>query len=89
MSNYEINKLVSDLNCAEREYDLLQDQHERKKQILLEEARRPITKERAAQVLIELGNLNHQREAEISMMSRKIEDLRGALRKMFDEKKYQ
>jgi hypothetical protein len=83
MSNQEIDKLVSDLNTAEREYDLQEQQFERKKQILLEESRRPITKERASQLLIELGNLNHQRTIENQTMRRKIEEIRASLKQMF------
>jgi hypothetical protein len=89
MSNPEIDKLVSDLNTAEREYDLQEQQYERRKQLLLEESRRPITKERASQLLIELGNLNHQRRMENQTMTRKIEEIRASLKQMFSNVNYQ
>jgi hypothetical protein len=89
MSNPEIDKLVSDLNTAEREYDLQEQEYERRKQILLQESRRPITKERASQLLIELGNLNHQRRMENQIMTRKIEEIRASLKQMFSNANYQ
>jgi hypothetical protein len=86
MSDQEINKLVSDLNSAEREYDILEQDFDRRKQILVSEAKGPISKERAAQLLTEMGNLNYQRTIEMDSKSRKIEEIRVALKQMFQEK---
>jgi hypothetical protein len=77
-------ELISKLNSLEREFDLLEQHFDQRRQILIEESKRPISRERAAQLLNDLGNLNYEQRNQTQIMKRKIEEVRIEIRQMFD-----
>jgi hypothetical protein len=86
MSSEEMNILLSNLNSLEREFELMEQEFAQRKQTLIEETKRPITRERAGQVLIQLGNLNYERASKTEVMKRKIQEIRDKIRQKFDQK---
>jgi hypothetical protein len=86
MSSKDESQLISNLNSLEREFDLQEQQFDQRRQKLIEESKGPISRERAAQVLIEMGNLNYEEGVKQETLKRKIEETRNEIRQMFDNR---
>jgi hypothetical protein len=84
MSSEEMNKLLSSLSSLERELDSYEQKYDQRKRTLIQESKGPISKERGAQILIELGNLNYERRNQTDVLTRKIQDVKEKIRHMFD-----